>query len=57
MAKYEMKETTKNNLIEFLKRVDLKGAETPALNEILLVLQNPLKEEVKDATGKKEDKK
>jgi hypothetical protein len=49
MAKYELDDIKKNNLIEFLKRVQLSGAEVPAFNDILLALNKPIKDIVEDS--------
>lgn len=43
---YEIPENVKNNLILFLDRVPIKGhKERAAMNEILTILGNPIKEE------------
>jgi hypothetical protein len=43
MAKYEITDQVKNNIFEFLNRVDFKGInECVALNEIIKVLSTPI---------------
>lgn len=47
--KFEFNETQLNNLFVFLDRVEIKGLnEIQAMNEILNILHNPLKEENND---------
>ena len=47
--KFELNEVQLNNLLVFLDRVEIKGLkEIQAMNEILNILHNPLKDENKD---------
>jgi hypothetical protein len=47
--KFEFNEAQLNNLFVFLDRVEIKGLkEIQAMNEILNILHNPLKDESKD---------
>ena len=47
-----------NNLSIFLQRVELKGSEVPAYNELVSVFSNPIiKEEPKTAEKPKKDAK
>lgn len=45
MPKFELNDNIVKNIIEFLRRSRLDGAEVPAFNEIVLALNNPIKEE------------
>jgi hypothetical protein len=45
MAKYEFTDEEQKVIIAFLSRVDLKGAEVPAFNQILGKLSKPLEEQ------------
>lgn len=45
--KYELSDIEKNNLMEFLKRVQLTGQEVPAFNDIFIALSQSV-EEVKE---------
>lgn len=49
MMRFEFNEAQLNNLFVFLDRVEIKGLkEIQAMNEILNILHNPLKEENND---------
>lgn len=48
MAKYELNDIQKNNLVEFMKRVNLTGAEVPAWSDIMVALSRPIVDEEKE---------
>ena len=45
--KYELNEQTKNNLLVFLQRTELKGSEVVSFVELMQLFNNPIKDEVK----------
>lgn len=45
MSKYEISDSERKIMLELLARVDLKGSEVPAFNQVLQVLSTPIKEE------------
>ena len=45
-----------NNLVQFLNRVDLKGAEVPAFNAIARALQQATAEKAGDVVSSKDQK-
>jgi hypothetical protein len=48
VLKYEISERVMKNLMSFLDRVDYKGlTEVSVINEILVILNKPVKDEVK----------
>lgn len=48
--KFEFDKQTLDNLVVFLNRVDLKGAEVPAFIQIMNTLQNPIQDEDNKST-------
>lgn len=56
MAKYEISDNVKNNILKLIKRTDIKGSEAVAVIEIIQTLSTPViekPEKKKDEEGKK----
>ena len=46
--KYELSDQTKNNLLAFLQRTDLKGSEVASFVEIIQCLNSPVNEDIEN---------
>ena len=44
---YEISDTDKNNILEFMNRTSLKGAEVPMYTNIIKILSKPIQPEDK----------
>lgn len=53
MAKYEISNVIRDNILLFLKRVKIKGDEAPVIMEIIQLFKNPI---VEKKEGKIKDK-
>lgn len=52
MAKYEISDSVKDNILKLISRVEIKGSEAPVVMEIFRCLSMPVVEKIKEREKK-----